>query len=114
MLALSMIAIVVVAVYKMQHDTIAMNNAARFHTTAPLLALKKMSEIGGKSLNEVADESGGFGEDFPGYGWNIAVAEVESEELGTVAERLKKIDVSVFSGEGKMTYQLRLYKFFND
>jgi len=114
MVAMAIIAIVLVAVYKMHHQTIDMNNAASFHTRAPLLAQKKIAEIKSRTLNDIADDEGGFGEDFPDYHWQLTVEDVESELLGGAARRLKKIDVTVSHGQDEMTYQLRLYKFYDD
>ena len=112
MVAMAIIAIVLVAVYKMHHQTIDMNNAASFHTRAPLLAQKKIAEIKRRTLNDIADEEGGFGEDFSDYHWQMTVEDVESELLGDAARRLKKIDMTVSHSQDEMTYQIRSYIFF--
>ncbi len=112
MVALSIIALVLVSVYKMHAQTIAMNYAANFYTTAPLLAHGKIAELETKALNELADDSGNFGDEFPGYKWNVAIENVESEALGTVAEDLKKIEVTVSLNNDEFTYNLRTYRFF--
>ena len=112
MVAMAIIAIVLVAVYKMHHQTIDMNNAASFHTRAPLLAQKKIAEIKSRTLNDIADDEGGFGEDFPDYHWQMTVEDVESELLGDAARRLKKIDVTVSHGQDEVGYQIRTYIFF--
>ncbi len=116
MIAISIIAIVLVAVYKLHGQTISMSNAARFHTTAPLLAQSKLSEFGIKSLDELTSDSGDFGDDFPGYTWNVSVEDVQSEFLESVAENLKRIDVSVNFGEGKFVYKysFRTYRFVDE
>ena len=112
MVAMAIIAIVLVAVYKMHHQTIDMNNAASFHTRAPLLAQKKIAQIKSRTLNDIADDEGGFGEGFADYHWQMTVEDVESELLGDEARRLKKIDMIVSHGQDEMTYQLRFYKFY--
>ncbi len=114
MVAMAIIAIVLVAVYKMHHQTIDMNNAASFHTRAPLLAQKKTAEIKSRGLNDIADDEGDFGEDFPDYHWQMTVEDIESELLGDVTRRLKKIDMTVSLAQDEMTYQLRFYKFYDD
>ncbi len=113
MVAMAIIAIVLVAVYKMHHQTIDMNNAASFHTRAPLLAQKKIAEIKSRTLNDIADDEGDFGEDFADYHWQVTVEDVESELLGDAARRLKKIDMTVSHDQDEMSYELRLYKLFN-
>jgi general secretion pathway protein I len=113
MVALSIIAIVLVSVYKMQAQTISMSLAARFYATAPLLAQSKMTEQETKSLEDLTSDSGNFDDDFPGYSWSMAVDDVESEALGTTAKDLKKIDVTIFLNNDKFTYSLRTYRFQN-
>ncbi len=112
MVAMAIIAIVLVAVYKMHHQTIDMNNAVSFHTRAPLLAQKKIAEIKSRTLNDIADDEGDFGEDFADYHWQVTVEDVESELLGDAARRLKKIDMTVSHDQDEMTYQIRSYIFF--
>ncbi len=111
MVAVSIIAIVLVSVYKMHAQTISMNYEARFYTTAPLLAQLKMAELETKSLEDLASDSGNFGDDFPGYGWKVGIDDVESEALGDTAKDLKKIDVTVFLNNDEFTYSLRTYRF---
>ncbi len=112
MLALSIIAVVLVSVYKMHAQTIAMNQTANFYTTAPLLANGKIAELEAKPLEELADDSGRFGDEFPGYNWTVVIDDVESETLGNSAMDLKKIDVTVSYNDDEFTYSLRTYRFF--
>lgn len=113
MVAVSIIAIVLVSIYKMQAQTISMNYEARFYATAPLLAQLKMTEQETKSLEDLTSDSGNFDDDFPGYSWSMAVDDVESEALGTTAKDLKKIDVTIFLNNDEFTYSLRTYRFQN-
>lgn len=112
MVALSIIALVLVSVYKMHAQTLAMNYAANFYTTAPLLAQGKIAELETKTLDELVEDSGSFGDEFPGYKWNVGIDDVESEALGTIAEDLKRIDVTVSLNNDEFTYILRTYRFF--
>ncbi|MDM8550445.1 prepilin-type N-terminal cleavage/methylation domain-containing protein [Desulfobacterales bacterium HSG2] len=114
MVAVSIMAIVLIAVYRMQAQTIAMSNASRFYTTAPLLAQSKIAELGIISSVELGGGSGDFGEDFPGYTWNLEIEEMESEVLGNLAKDLKRIDVSVNFNEGEFVYGFRTYKFLEE
>ena len=113
MVAVSIIAIVLVSIYKMQAQTISMNYEARFYATAPLLAQFKMTEQETKSLEDLTSDSGNFGDDFPGYSWSMAVDDVESEALGNTAKDLKKIDVTILLNDDEFTYSLRTYRFQN-
>jgi general secretion pathway protein I len=114
MVALSIVAIVLVSVYRLHAQTISMNQAARFYTTAPLLAQRKMAEIETISLKELADDTGSFDKDYPDYRWAVAVGEIESEALGQTADSLKTIDVTVSFGTDQLTYSLRTYRFYSE
>ncbi|MGD8891708.1 MAG: prepilin-type N-terminal cleavage/methylation domain-containing protein [Desulfobacterales bacterium] len=114
MVAVSIIAIVLVSVYKMQAQTISMNYAARFYATAPLLAQLKIAEVQIENLGKSADDSGDFGDEFSGYRWNVVVDDIESELLGNIAENLKKIDVNISFNNDELTYRLRSYRFIQE
>lgn len=114
MVALSIIAIVLVSVYKMQAQTISMNLAARFYATAPLLAQLKIAELEIENLEEQTDNSGDFGDEFPGYRWNVIINDIESEPLGNIAENLKQINVNISFNTDEFTYTLRTYRFMQD
>ena len=113
MVAVSIIAIVLVSIYKMQAQTISINYEARFYATAPLLAQSKMAEQETKSLEDLTSDSGNFGDDFPGYTWSMDVDDVDSEALGNTAKDLKKIDVTISLNNDEFTYSLRTYRFQN-
>jgi general secretion pathway protein I len=114
MAAISIIAIVLVTVYRLHAQTLSMNYSARFYATAPMLAQKKMVEIESEGQEKLSDDSGEFGDEFPGYRWQIAVEDVESEALGNVAENLKKIDILVTLNNDEFAYRVRAYKFLQE
>jgi len=114
MAAISIIAIVLVTVYRLHAQTLSMSYSARFYTTAPLLAQKKMVEIESEGRENMSDDSGDFGDEFPGYRWQVAVEDVESKALGNAAENLKKIDILITLNNDEFTYRVRTYKFLQD
>jgi general secretion pathway protein I len=114
MVALSIIAIVLVSVYKLHAQTVSMNNEVRFYVTAPMLAQIKMAEIESESLEDIGDDSGDYGDEFPDYRWNIVIDDVESTALGNIAKDLKKIDLIISLNNDEFTYNLRAYKYFKD
>lgn len=111
MVALAVMSIVLVSVYRMHSQSLTMNTAARFYTQAPILAQGKMAELEALSSNAFPVDSGDFGEQFPGYSWKASAADVSSEILGDVAEGLKQIDITVSLNENQMVYSLRTYTF---
>ncbi len=114
MVSISIIAIVLVAVYRMHTQTISMNTSVKFYSTAPLLAHGKIAELEINPSNELTDDFGNFGEEFPGYRWSVSIDDIESNFLGTTSEDLKKIDVTVSFNNDELTYNLRKYRFVRD
>ncbi len=114
MVSISIISIVLVAVYRIHIQTIAMNSSVKFYTTAPLLAHGKIAELEIIPSDELTDDSGNFGEEFSGYRWNLAINNIESELLGTTSKALKKIDVTISFNNDELTYSLRKYRFVDD
>ena len=114
MVALAIMAIVLVSVYRMHSQTLAMNAAARFYTQAPLLAQSKLAELEANSATMFAGDSGDFGEDFPGYSWTVATEDVSSEALGEIGKDLKRIDVTVLFNTKEYVYNFRTYRFIRE
>jgi general secretion pathway protein I len=114
MAALCILAIVLVSIYRLHAQTVSMNGEVRFYATAPMLAQLKMAEVESKSPEDLVDDSGDFGDEFPNYSWNIVIEDVESTELGNVAKDLKKIDLLISFDNNAFTYSLRNYIFFKD
>lgn len=114
MVAISIIAIALIAVYRLYAQTLSMNQYQIFNTQAPMLAQKKMAELFNLSSNELVDDGGGFGDDFEGYTWKTSVESVSSEMLGDMAEDLKRIDLTISFNSDERTYRLRAYRFVED
>jgi len=113
MIAVAIIAIAFTAVLGSQSQSVSLAIESRFNTMAPLLAQRKMAQVESEKLEGLASDSGDFGEDFPGYTWQVDVRDVVFEELSGVPDYLKRIDVTVAWGEDKpYQYHLRLYRFF--
>ena len=111
MVAMAVMSIVLVSVYRMHSQTLTMNTAARFYTQAPLLAQKKMTEVTTELSNAFGSDSGDFGENFPGYSWELSTSDVSSEVLGEVAGDLKRIDVKVAYLNNQFSFSLTTYRF---
>ena len=112
LIAISVIAIVLLAVYRLHSQTILMNISSRFYTAAPLLAKTKLAEVEVASSPELVENSGDFGEDHPGYSWEIAVTDIDSAVIEKNAGNVKRIDVKVLFNQGELAYSLRSYRYF--
>jgi len=112
MIAIAIIAITLVAVFGSQSQSLSLANEAKFSTTAALLAQSKMAEIEAVNPEDLASDSGDFGENFPNYHWNLTVSDVSFIATDEVLGYLKRIDLSLFYGEQRQyQYSLRLYRF---
>jgi general secretion pathway protein I len=114
MVAMAIMAIVLVSVYRMHSQTLTMNAAARFYTQAPMLAQSKLAQLEGDSSEIVAGDSGDFGDKFPGYTWRISTDEVSSEALGEIGADLKRIDMTVSFNSDEYVYDVRTYRFMRE
>jgi general secretion pathway protein I len=110
MVAVAIMAIVLVAVFRLHAQTIAMSGAARFYTTAPFLAEDALARMEFTAANQLGGDSGEFGDAFPGFTWRAEVETVESEYLGQVAEDLKRIDLTVVYEPEGLSYPIRTYR----
>lgn len=85
---------------------------SKFYTTASMLANLKIAEL--ESMEEVTDDDGEFGEDFPNYKYSIEVKDIdpgESELLDELHSALQKIVLLVSMGENDVfSYQISFYK----
>jgi len=114
LVAISIIAVALVAVYRLYAQTLSMNQYQMFNTQAPMLAQKKMAQLFSLSADELAEDAGDFGDDFRGYAWKASVETVSSEILGDLAEDLKRIDLTISFNTNEQTYRLRAYRFIRD
>ena len=114
MIALAVMSIVLVSVYRMHSQSLTMNTATRFYTLAPLLAQNKMAELEALSSDGFPDDSGDFGDQYPGYSWRTSISEVSSEVLGEAANDLKRIDLTVSYNNNQFIHSLRTYRFQRD
>jgi general secretion pathway protein I len=114
MVAMAIMAIVLVSVYRMHSQTLAMNTANRFYTQAPMLAQSKLAQLESGASEIIAGDSGDFGDKFPGYSWNVSVEEVAIEALGEVANDFKQIDLTVSFNGDEYVYNVRTYRLMRE
>lgn len=105
MLAMTILAIALLAIYQSQRQSLAMAARAHFLTEAALLAQGRIARIDAMSMAELSGASGDFGEDYPKYRWELALVDTEMPFL-------KRIELTVKNKAATSpdTYQLVLYK----
>lgn len=106
MIAMSILAMALVAVFQMQSQSISMATDARFLTTASLLAQGKMADIEADTALANTSATGDFSPDYPDYGWSLSVTDTPQ------VAKLKRVELNVFNrlfADGR-PYQLIFYK----
>ncbi len=114
LISLAIMAIVLVAVFKLHAQSLSMNVATRFHTTAALLLQTKLTEITSTPLDELASDSGDFAQAFTGYRWQSVIEDIDTDTLGPVSAQLKRITITIMFGPDQYRYDLTTYHFFQD
>jgi general secretion pathway protein I len=111
MIAVSIIAIALVALFGSQSKSLSHATEAHFNVVAPMLASGKLAELEGGNDAPYNDE-GDFGDDFPGYSWKIETdnANFDSPEgLANLEQPLQKVELTVFWSASKFSYSLTYY-----
>ena len=111
MVSLSIIAIALLAVYGNYSKTIVMNTDQQFNTTAPLLAARVVADFENRSLADLMDESGTFGPEFDGYEWSVVVESIASEALGSIADDLHSLNISVSFNNDEKVFHCKTVRF---
>lgn len=110
LVALAILTIALTSVYRLQSLTYSMTAEARFHTIAPKLAQERLAAIEREGLKNGSDNSGDFGQAYPGYSWTVRMEEVPSDVITSDNQRLTRIDVTIEHNEER-SYVLRTYRF---
>jgi len=111
MVAVSIIAIALVALFGSQSRSLSHATEAHFNIIAPMLASGKLAEI---KSGKVApnDDEGDFGDDFPGYSWKVETEDANfdsPEALAHLEKMLQKIELTVLWGKTNFSYSLTYY-----
>jgi general secretion pathway protein I len=110
MIAVSLIAIALTTLLGSQSQSVSFANSAKFETMAALLAQSKMSEIAAMpDKDALSSDSGDFGDDYPGYTWEVTLSDISIEGVDNISDYLKQIDLTVTWGV--FSYNLRLYHY---
>jgi general secretion pathway protein I len=106
MIAMTILAIALVALSRSQSQSLAVTGGSREETTLCLLAQSKMAEMESGTALSTSSDKGDFGTDFPDIAW-------ESRVSDSAIQNLKKIEVAVRDKRAAKDkpFKLVLYKF---
>ncbi len=96
LMAVSILAILLVGVHKLQSQMVSMSQTTRFFTLAPLLAQSQMAEMERRNFIDIQKDSGDFGIAYPGYVWSLTYGKHEigsPEKTGSSDEKNRFIRV---------------------
>jgi len=110
MVALSVVAIALLAIYRMHSQTLFMDERGRFDSVAVMLARQKLAEMETIDPADRIGDSGDFGADHPGYTWKIETEEVVSDLLRDDGPLLKKIRLTIGLNGDESVFQLTTYR----
>ncbi len=111
MIAMAILAIALTSLFGSQSASVALATETRFNIQAPLLAKMQLATF--RSTTEVFDDSGDFGEDFPGFQWELTVADAlfpDSEIFLDLDGKLQHLTLVVTWGDALFSYQVDSYQ----
>lgn len=107
MVALSVVAIVLVAALRLQGQSVTMSETARFYTIAPFMAQEKIAEIRFDPQPFMGGASGDFRERYPDYEWSVILEEGIATGSENADPSLLSVAVVIESPTIKKRYVLR-------
>ena len=114
MIAISIIAIALVALFGSQSRSLSHATEASFNIVASMLASGKLAELEGASAAPNNDE-GDFGEEFQGYTWKLETENATFDgsdalaKLEKLESPLKKLELTVLWTGTNFSYTLTYY-----
>lgn len=108
--ALSVVAIALTAIYRMHTQTLFMDARGRFDTMATMLARQKLADLDSIELKDLSDDSGDFGSAHPGYGWRIRSEAIASDLLKADGPTLRRITVTISLNGEESVFNLTTYR----
>jgi general secretion pathway protein I len=108
--ALSVVAIALLAIYRMHTQTLFLDARGRFDTVAAQLARQKLADIDATDPKDLFGDSGDFGNDYPGYTWQIETSNVSADLLKEDGPTLKRITVTISLDEDTSVFNLTTYR----
>ena len=110
LIAIAILALTLSSLFGSQARSLSLATEAQFNLKASLLAREKLAEYE-SGVIALHDDSGDFGEKFPGYFWKAEISDPpigENEATAEIMKNLKQVDVLVYwQDEKKQSYSLR-------
>jgi general secretion pathway protein I len=111
MIAVSIMAIALVALFGSQSRSLSYATEAHFNIIAPMLASGKLAELKA-ATSAPNNDDGDFGDEYPGYTWEIETENAifdSPEALGNLEKPLQKVELTISWNETRYNYILTYY-----
>ncbi|MFP4194667.1 MAG: prepilin-type N-terminal cleavage/methylation domain-containing protein [Desulfobacterales bacterium] len=110
LVALSVIAIAMISIIRLQSQTIGMYESVKFYSVAPFLAQEKMTDTLMDPRSYTSGASGDFGGEPAGYLWQVEVSESELKPGDNPGIPVTEVRVKISREEsGSMQYTVSRY-----
>jgi len=109
--AVAILAIVLVAVFRLHFQTTAMAGASKFYTLAPLLAQTKLTDLEIIGIENAGSGEGDFGTANPCLKWRVDTEDAVPAILQNGPGSMRKIEITVSTTDEDMVYRMRTYRF---
>lgn len=114
MISVSIIALVLTSLFRMQSGTIGLAAAGKFNSIAPELARQLIVRME-HDLNNWSEFEGDFGETFSGFKWACKISDSLFEGLDFISEEnyshFKKIDIEITAPSRERSYRISTWRF---
>ncbi|MDA3787362.1 MAG: prepilin-type N-terminal cleavage/methylation domain-containing protein [Desulfobacula sp.] len=114
MISVSIIALILTSLFRMQSGTIGLATADKFNSIAPALAQQLLVRME-HDLANWSEVEGDFGETFPGIKWACEISDSLFEEIDFISEEnynnFKRIDVEITDSSRQRSYKFTTWRF---
>ncbi|WP_457551868.1 type IV pilus modification PilV family protein [Desulfobacula sp.] len=114
MVSVSIIALILTSLFRMQSATIELATAGKFNSIAQVLAQQLIARIENDFVNW-SEFEGDFGETFPGFAWVCEITDTSFEELDFISEKnynnFKKIYIKIIDPSKQRSYKITTWRF---
>lgn len=112
MVSVAIISIGLTALLGSHSQSVSLASEAKFNTTAALLAQGKMAQFELEGIQDISNESGDFGEEFPDYRWELQVSGIDLPGYQEISKNIKQVDLTLSWGvASQYKYTLKLFHY---
>lgn len=115
MISISIIALIIVSLFRMQSGSISLATANKFNQCAPVLANNLLVRIG-SDIEGFTEREGDFGKEFPGISWTCDISDAGAE-FGKLdffssdsIKLLKRIEVRIQDRSGREPFSITCWR----